>query len=165
MVQPAQPAVSAFAAAAAARFASCNLSFTAEPLELDAFIAAGAAAAAAAPPVSDKFDHNEEEDHLEELNPANMRRTSRATNAASVGYARTLSTALETAASTQLADGLVGVSGPQGKAQPFTIIRDPAVWTAKDWAAGVDELIFHVDPAAAAALKEAAAKSPRGWRT
>jgi hypothetical protein len=49
-----------------------------------------------------------------------------------------------------------GTSGPQGKALPFTIIDDPAAWTAKDWAGGVDSIVYTIDAADAAAIRAAA---------
>jgi hypothetical protein len=37
------------------------------------------------------------------------------------------------AASSLAHTGTVGWSGPQGNIRPFSQVKDPAVWTAKDW--------------------------------
>jgi hypothetical protein len=50
-----------------------------------------------------------------------------------------------------------GATGPQGKVQPFTLIKDPAVWTAKTWANGIDEIVCSLDGEHAAAVAAATA--------
>ncbi|KAI8474556.1 MAG: hypothetical protein J3K34DRAFT_492822 [Monoraphidium minutum] len=158
----------------AARLASSKLSFTAEPLDVAAFLDIGRPATP--PPSSSELSSSdaapsdgasdgeaEDDDSLEELNPALLRGAPAPAAAApaaagGTGYAQALGCALRREASNQLEEGSVGVCGPQGKALPFSMIRDPAVWTAKDWAHGIDEIVFELSPAAAAAVKAAAAR-------